>query len=119
MTALEEKIQLLCFYNLIIQSPVLSGNMQSMIKLGYTGDGFAIMIDAPFYDQKEFRKNGNIVHTGEVKKGGIIAYANWVNEVGAFGRHNKSEHWVNRVLNDCCMIIAASIGATVINELPL
>lgn len=118
MTDLEEKIQMLCFYNLIMQSPVLSSSMQAHIQLGYTGDGFAIMIDAPFYDMKEWKKNHNLVYTGEIKNG-MSAYAYWVNESGGFGRHNKSEHWVNRVLNDCCRMIASEIGAEVINELPL
>lgn len=118
MTILEQQLQFLCFYNLVMQSPVLSGSMQAHIQLGYTGDEFAIIIDAPFYDMKEFKKNHNLVYTGKVING-MEAYAYWVNEVGAFGRHNKSEHWVNRVLNDCCLMIAGQIGAQVINELPL
>ena len=115
---LVEKLRFLCFYNLVMQSPVLSGSMQAHIQFGYGNDGFEIIIDAPFYDQKEFRKNHNLVYTGEIKNG-KTAYAYWVNEMGAFGRHNKSEHWVNRVLNECCQAVASEIGGTVINELQL
>lgn len=113
-----EKLRFTCFYNLIMQSPVLSGSMQAHIQLGYGNDGFEIVIDAPFYDQKEFRKHKQLIYTGEVKYG-KTAYAEWVNELGAFGRHNKSEHWVNRVLNEACQVVAAEVGGIVINELPL
>lgn len=118
MTNLEQEIQALCFYNLIVNSPILSGSMQAHIQLGYGNSGFQIVIDAPFYDMKEWEKNKRLVYTG-ANKNGITAYAKWVNDVGAFGRHNKSEHWVNRVLNDSCTVIANKIGATVINGLPL
>ena len=119
MDSIVEKLQALAFYNLVMQSPVLSGNMQMFIQMGFSGmDKAEIIIDAPFYDMKQWKKTGAIVHTGKNIKG-VTAYANWVNEVGAFGRHNESEHWVNRVLVDCCNVIAQEIGAEVINELPI
>lgn len=118
MTELQEKLQFLCFYNLVMQSPVLSSSMQNHIQIGYGNDGFQIVIDAPFYDAKEWEKNKQLVYTGAIKNG-MSAYAYWVNEVGAFGRHNKSEHWVNRVLNEACLALAGEIGAEVINELQL
>lgn len=118
MTDLEEKLQFLCFYNLVMHSPVLSGNMQSMIQLGYDAEGVQIIIDAPYYDMEEFRKNRRIVHTGETKNG-MSSYALLVNESGGFSSHNKSEHWVNRVLDECCRVIATEIGGEVINELQI
>jgi len=118
MTDLQEKLQFMLFYNLVMQSPVLSGSMQSHIQLGYGNDGFQIVIDAPFYDMKEWQKNKKLVYTGK-NINGVTAYANMVNESGGFGRHNKSEHWVNRVINDCCNILASEIGGEVINELSI
>jgi hypothetical protein len=82
------------------------------------GTEFVIMIDAPFYDSKEWNKNRTIVHTGETKNG-KSAYAEAVNAVGAFGTRNKSMHWVNRVCVQSAMTIASEIGAEVINELEL
>lgn len=114
MTAIEQAVQGLCFYTLVVNSPVLSGSMKAHIELDPNG----IKIDAPFYDLKEWNKSHRIIYTGAVVNG-MTAYAKWVNDVGAFGRHNKSEHWVNRALYDACTIIANQIGAVVINGLPL
>ena len=118
MTSLEQQLQFLCFYNLLINCPILSGSMKKHVELGFDGNNLQIVIDAPFYDMKQWKKTGQIIYTGAVKNG-FTAYAYWVNEVGAFGRHNKSEHWVNRALNEACLIMANQIGAVVINGLPL
>lgn len=112
---IKEELQYKLLYELIMQSPVLSGNMQYHIQLGYEDD-YVIKIEAPFYDMKEFKKKGVIVHTGK-SVNGVTDYANWVNEAGGFGSHNKSEHWVNRVINECCNIIAKKYGAIVEGEL--
>lgn len=114
-----EKLHALLFSNLILQSPVLSGNMQSLIQIAQVGSDYAeIVIEAPFYDGKKWRKDGTIVHTGETIKG-KTDYAQWVNDLGAFATHNKSMHWVNRACYECANAIANEIGATVINELEL
>jgi len=99
-------------WQLIMDSPILSGNMQYHIQLGYGNDGYEVIIEAPFYDMKQWRKNKTIVHTGETKHG-FSDYAQWVNEAGGFGRHNKSEHWVNRSVNDICRSIAIKYGGVV------
>lgn len=102
---IKEELQYSLLWNLVMESPVLSGNMQSFIHLGYGNDGYEIMIEAPFYDAKRWQKDKVIVHTG-ANKNGVTDYALSVNEVGAFGSHNKSEHWANRVINQCCEEIA-------------
>ena len=114
-----EKLYGLVFYNLHAQSPVLSGNMLGHIQTSQAyGTEFVIVIDAPFYDMKEWQKNRQIVHTGATVNG-QTAYAQMVNDVGAFGRHNKSMHWVNRVCVQSAITLASEIGAEVINELEL
>ena len=114
-----EKLYALVFYNLHAQSPVLSGNMLSMIQTSQAyGTEFVIVIDAPVYDAKEWEKHKQIVHTGK-NINGKTAYAQWVNDIGAFGTHNKSMHWVNRVCVQAATTIASEIGAEVINELEL
>ena len=105
------------FYNLVMESPILSGNMQSMISMGYGNDGYEVIIEAPFYDFKKWEKEGVIVHTGE-SFNGKTDYAYDVNEFGAFGRHNKSEHWVNRVINVICHDVAVKFNGVVEGELP-
>ena len=112
----KEYLQNLIFWHLVMESPVLSGNMQSFIQLGGIDTDYAILIQAPFYDMKKWKKEGVIVHTGDVKKG-KEHYAEWVNELGAFGRHNKSEHWVNRVLNRCCEEFARKYDGKVVKLL--
>ena len=94
---------------LIADSPILSGNMLSGIEMSSIDEHqIEICINAPFYDINEWRKTGNIVYTGLNWKGtGITDYAFWVNEIGAFGKHNKSEAWVNRSLLKAVKIIAA------------
>ena len=119
MEDIVEKIHALLFSNLILSSPVLSGNMQSLIQVGLQGSSTReILIDAPFYDMNKWKKEGVIVHTGETIDG-KTAYAEWVNALGAFGTHNKSEGWVNRAIIQVVDAIANEIGAQVIYELQL
>lgn len=114
-----EKLTSLLFSVLITSSPVLSGNMQSLIQIDRFGiDESSIVIDAPFYDMKRWQKEGVVVHTGATIYG-KTSYAEWVNNLGGFATHNKSEHWVNRACVEVANIIANEIGATVINELEL
>lgn len=114
-----EKLYALVFYNLHCQAPVLSGNMQSLIQTAQAyGTEFVILIEAPFYDEKEWKKTGAIKHTGEIKKG-YTDYAQLVNESGGFGTRNKSMHWVNRVCVEAAVALANEIGAEVVNELEL
>lgn len=115
MDNIVEKIHSLLFSNLVMSSPVLSGNMQSFIKQEVQ-DTRNIVIDAPFYDMKKWEKEKVIVHTGETING-KTAYAYWVNELGAFGRRNKSMHWVNRSVLQVVNTIANEIGATVVYEI--
>lgn len=111
--AIQEKIHSLLSSNLIFQSPVLSGNMKAHIK--QNGE-YEIIIEAPFYDMAKWRKENVIVHTGQ-RIYGKTDYAEWVNKIGAFGTHNKSEHWVNDTILGVVGVIAQEIGADVINEL--
>ena len=114
MQEIIEKMKSLMFSNLVLSSPVLSGNMKESIKQ----DGEQIIIEAPFYDMKRWQKDGVIVHTGKVING-FTDYAYIVNQFGAFGKHNKSEGWVNRAILDVVNTVANEIGAEVINELGL
>ena len=112
-----ERLHALLFSNLIMQSPVLSGNMQSMIQVGLQGSATReIIIDAPYYDAKQWYKNKTVVHTGQTVNG-KTAYAYDVNKYGAFGRHNQSEGWVNRAIKEVVDVIANEIGAQVIYEI--
>ena len=114
-----EALHSLLYTNLHLSSPVLSGNMRSWIEIGdITPDTKEIVIYAPFYDMKKWQKDGTIVYTGETIHG-KTDYAQWVNDMGAFGRHNRSEHWVNRCCYEVAQAIANEVGGTVINELPL
>ena len=49
----------------------------------------------------------------------VADYAYWVNEMGGFGTHNKSEHWVNRSMYEVALEFANKLGAEIINKLPL
>lgn len=104
------------YFNLITDSPILSGSMQYHIQLGYGADGYEIIIEAPFYDMKEWEKRKVLVYTGE-SHNGTTDYAVSVNESGGFGRHNASEHWVNRCINAVCQEIATKFGGVVEGEL--
>lgn len=117
MEHLVETLHALLLSNLMISSPVLSGNMKSFIQTGEIGEHEAnVIIDAPFYDLKKWEKEGVVVHTGETIEG-RTAYAEWVNRLGAFGRPNKSQFWVNRAILEVCYVIANEIGAEVVYEL--
>ena len=104
-----------------ISCPVLSGNMKSHISIVEVKDREAtICIEAPFYDVAEFERTGKLVYIGSPQKyPDVTDYAMWVNEKGAFGKHNKSQFWVNRVCNEVAETIASEIGAEVDNKLPL
>lgn len=115
MKEIIDKIHSLLLTTLTIESPVLSGNMKSFIEEVESGK---IVIKAPFYDMNKWKKEKVIVHTGAVING-RTDYSEWVNRLGAFGTHNKSENWVNRAIFESVSAIANEIGATVINELPL
>lgn len=108
-----ENMHNLLFTDLLLNSPVLSGNMKLHIQDKSTRE---IIIDAPFYDINKWQKTGAIIHTGK-SINGRTAYAEWVNRLGAFGTHNKSEGWVNRTILEVAEVIANQIGAVVINEL--
>lgn len=114
-----EKLYSLVFYNLHTQVPILSGNMACFIQTSEAyGSEFVIVIEAPFYDEKEWKKTHSIVHTGATVRG-KTDYAQWVNDLGGYGTRNKSMHWVNRVCVEAATAIASEIGAEVINELEL
>ena len=108
-----EKIHTLLLSNLQFNSPVLSGNMKAHIK--ENGDR-EIVIEAPFYDIKKWRETGAIVLTNKVIYG-KTDYAVWVNQLGGFATHNKSQHWVNDTILSVVNTIANEIGAEIINEL--
>lgn len=114
-----EKLFNLLNTSLWLQSPVLSGNMKSGIKLKKIEENeITIMIEAPFYDTNVWERTGAIVLTGAVVNG-KSAYAEWVNKLGGYATRNKSMHWVNRVCFDVANIVAQEMGAVVINELEL
>lgn len=104
---------------LSINCPVLSGNMKSNLEItDIRANEITICISAPFYDLKEWRNTGVIKHTGKEILG-KTDYAMWVNNLGAFGRRNKSQYWANRSILASVETIANEIGAIVINELPI
>ena len=100
-------------------SPILSGNMAREIMLAelveIKDNEITFCINAPFYDMKKWRETGTIIHTGK-KYGDISDYADIVNQMGAFGKHNKSEHWVNRAVNQAASYMP---NAEIINKLEL
>lgn len=111
-------------------APILSGNMFREIAtaelVNVSENEVTFCISAPFYDMDLWRRTGVIVHSGQTinlnggkhtftaNYGNITDYANWVNEMGAFGKHNSSEHWVNRTLEFACGFLP---NAEVINKL--
>lgn len=130
MTEIMEKLYNLVNTTLYLNCPVLSRSMKRHIETKEISEHkIVIEIAAPFYDEWLWRKKGIIVYSGQSVKlgkgthyfeanyGNITDYAYWVNAVGAFGTHNKSEHWVNRTLDDSCRVIANEFGATLINKL--
>ena len=117
MNEVVEKIHALLYDTLLIECPVLSGNMQSLIQARVEEEGtMNIVINAPFYDMKKWEKEKVIVHTGETIDG-RTDYAEWVNRLGAFAKHNKSQEWVNRAIREVVNAIANEIGAEVIYEI--
>ena len=117
MTAFEE-LQQLIYYNLIVNAPILSENTQNMISaLGLYGldpvnNEARILVTAPSYDMNQWKKNKVIIHNYDYD------YAKSTNERGGFGKHNDSEHWVNRVINKCCEEFARRNGGRVEKYLP-
>ena len=104
-------------YKLLQDVPILSGNMKSHIRLvNVSEDEIVYEISAPQYDMNTFRKTGRIQFTGKTPD-----YAIWVNDLGAFATHNKSEHWLNRSLYELCYELKIAKGgeAIIINDLPL
>ena len=113
-------------------SPVLSGNMVReilMAELVEVNDHeITFCISAPFYDMKLWKEKGTIVHnnlhinayggkgTHAWAYSDMTDYARIVNDAGAFGSHNKSMHWVNRVCDMCARLIP---NAEVDNRLEL
>lgn len=111
-----EKIYKLLFETLKNNSPVMSGNMKAHIKVkkvDLTSGEVVIEISGPSYDIQKWKNTGVIIHTHKYN------YADIVNRVGAFGRPNKSTHWVNKACNEACQTIANEIGAILNNELEL
>ena len=100
-------------------SPILSGNMAREIMIAelvsVSDNEVTFCINAPFYDMKKWKEQGVIVHTGK-SYGDVTDYAEQVNKNGAFGKHNKSENWVNRALYECAQLVP---NAEVINKLEL
>lgn len=94
---------------LLLDCPVMSGNMKSNIAMEEMGASFArIEISGPSYDIPEWRATGAIHHTGEYD------YAVSVNGVGAFeGKSKKSRHWANKSVVKSCRAIATLYGAEV------
>ena len=86
---------------LIEYCPILSGSMKMHIYKNDFKRQTRIVIRAPFYDLNLWRKTGKIRYTHEVING-KKHYAQTVNDVGAFGKPNKSTHWVNKVVYKCC-----------------
>lgn len=115
------KIANLVMTELSINCPVLSGNMKSHIEITEIGDDeITICISAPFYDLKEWKKSGVINYIGSPKKyPNFTDYAMWVNKMGAFGRHNKSQYWANRAVYNSASTIANEMDAILVNRLPL
>ena len=115
MTRELEDLAMIIFWYLKTDSPVLSGNMRQHIKMTPVSDNeVEIMIEAPFYDTKIWRKEGAIVYTGPPEKWpSFTDYALWVNEKGAFAKGNKSKHWVYKELANALDIFAAKYNAEV------
>lgn len=102
------------------QAPIMSGNTQRSIRVSRISERKVVLvIDPKFYDVNYWKKTGKIRYTRNAfydekkekirykyswhKDMNMKSYAMFLNEVGAFGTHNKSMHWVNRVLYTTCM----------------
>ena len=112
---LYQELTMLVFTTLLIDCPVMSGNMQHHIEYEEVGSDFTrIAVSGPSYDITQWKK------TGEIELDGRYDYAISVNEVGAFGgRSRKSKHWANRAIAKACRAIASSYNAEVIVNVEL
>lgn len=110
--AMYQELIVLIYSTLLIDCPVLSGNMQHHIEWEEVGHDFArIVIKGPSYDIHKW------MTTGEIERDGKYDYAVSVNEVGAFnGRSKKSKHWVDKAIDKACNTIASIYGAEVIRN---
>ena len=101
--------------SLLLNCPVLSGNMKANVQIEDIESNFArISISAPSYDISKWKKTGIIEHDGKYD------YAISVNEVGAFGgKSTKSKHWVNKTIVNACRIIGSLYNAEVVVNVDL
>ena len=106
MTLVEELTNMLHSV-LLVNCPVLSGNTKKGIEVLPNGEHeTTIIINAPFYDLPHWKKTNEIVYTKQVING-RTDYSAWVNELGAFGKPNKSKGWTNR----SCLSAAIKMAA--------
>jgi len=110
-----DELQTLVYTCLVMDSPVLSGNMQNHINYeGFQGDECILSVSGPSYDMKKWKKTKQIVLTNEYD------YAISVNRLGAFGgRSTKSRHWANRSIVKAVEAIAPMYNAEVIVDVEL
>lgn len=110
MRAILQQMTNLMKFHLKNRAPVLSGNLKMSIETEVLNDHTTqIVLNAPFYDMKEWTKNKNIVYTGK-SINGVTDYPYWLNKEGAFGKHNSSEGWTDRAIMDVVRVIAAHYG---------
>lgn len=114
--------------SLYLESPYLSGNLMDHILKGQLNPSMGdkeitFVINAPFYDSKIWNKEHKIVFTGPPKKYPDVSdYAMWLNDLGAFGKPNKSRNWANRaIVHGCRNFTYHEPGNRyiIINNLPL
>ena len=109
--------------------PYLSGSLSKHLlnmSFLFNLENMTLIVDAPLYDVKNWYKTGQIryYNAPHPKYPNITDYAMWLNDSGAFGTHNKSEHWANRgvyngVLNYAAKLQARGEQVVIINKLPL
>lgn len=108
-----EQLYLLLNQTLYYRCPILSGNMSRGIKITKIEENrIELEIEAKYYDLNKWNKEHKVVYTGKTVLG-TTDYAMFVNEFGAFGKHNSSEHWVNRVVNDVCHAITKNVDCKI------
>lgn len=112
---LYQELVSLVYSTLLLDCPVMSGNMQHHIEHEEVGVNFTrISVSGPSYDINKWRTTGNIEYNGKYD------YAVSVNSVGAFGgRSKKSKHWANKSIVKACRAVASSHGAEVIVNVEL
>lgn len=115
MDAIFEELTALVFTSLVIDCPVLSGNMQHHIKYDKIENTSAeIVVEAPSYNVSKWAKTGVIEYTGDYD------YAVSVNNLGAFGgKSTKSKHWANKSVVKASRAIAGVYDAEVIVDVGL